>query len=321
MPPTSSNENALVPQRSSKITSPHQGARRHLFQTENQGSSAHSAQDPSAKCQEPATPLVSLPDRAVDTELILEAIIKEKTAKLAQDFAWDTDIKMISSGRSVLENEIIGDLLREFGNAPGNASDISMRELCNHLQEEHAGGLGKVSRRLITRSMVSKLPQSWGIAPIRAQLDRRLGFENGRQDIVLLQCAIATFSKARLPEPEAKQLVESVWDQHWKSMGISSERPGTSGYESYSAARGTLSPAQRNESSRESKRGTDVPVVSPQMTELTAKVHELNLELQKLRAEHDSTYWEGILGMFDARKVRAFKSQLNLKREKLASKH
>lgn len=110
------------------------------------------------------------------------------------------------AGRSTLQNEIIGDLGKEFGSTPEGAEELSLDELATSLQLTFDGVLGPISRSLVARLVATKLPGDVSITTVRNYLRVRWRLATGRQDGVLLS-AVAMQSLSRLGT-----------DQDWKAF-------------------------------------------------------------------------------------------------------
>ena len=90
------------------------------------------------------------------------------------------------TGKSTLQNEILGDLGKEFGSTPEKPEDTPLDELGASMQATFNGQLGKQSTSLIARLVSSKMPGGFNITAVRKHLETRWGLGSGRQDGVLL---------------------------------------------------------------------------------------------------------------------------------------
>ncbi|KAJ2738069.1 fatty acid synthase alpha subunit Lsd1, partial [Coemansia sp. BCRC 34301] len=74
-----------------------------------------------------AAPLVDAPLQALD---VVHAVVAHKTKRSLADVSVLKSIKTLVSGKSTLQNEIIGDLHKEFGSkVPDKAEDLSLQDL------------------------------------------------------------------------------------------------------------------------------------------------------------------------------------------------
>lgn len=78
-------------------------------------------------------------------------------------------------GKSTLQNEILGDLGKEFGSTPEKPEDMPLDELGAAVQATFNGQLGKQSASLIARLVSSKMPGGFNITAVRKHLETRWG--------------------------------------------------------------------------------------------------------------------------------------------------
>ncbi|KIX02313.1 uncharacterized protein Z518_08254 [Rhinocladiella mackenziei CBS 650.93] len=268
-----------------------------------------------------------LSDQQVSAKLILETIVTEKMARLGRKFMWNSTIKGLASGRSVIENEIIGDLMNEFENCPENISDMVLEALCESIQSRHNGRIGKVSRRLISRTLMSKLSRPWNLDRVREYLETRWNLKVGRQDTVLLMAARASFGMSNLSETESQALLDKAAMEHLTGSGVDVEDNGSTHHRPAIAMEPPTTVQSESKiryterSSHELGPGGTQDKFSSTVLELMTKVREQEQELQKLREEHDEIYLTGITGIFNARKARSFTSSWNWRREDQVRAH
>ena len=128
-------------------------------------------------------------------------------------------------GKSTLQNEILGDLGKEFGSTPEKPEDTPLDELGAAMQATFNGQLGKQSSSLIARLVSSKMPGGFNITSVRKYLETRFGLGSGRQDGVLL-LALTMEPAARLgSENDAKAYLDDVSNKYAASAGISLSAP------------------------------------------------------------------------------------------------
>ena len=114
------------------------------------------------------------------------------------------EANFMSLGKSTLQNEILGDLGKEFGSTPEKPEDTPLDELGASMQATFNGQLGKQSSSLVARLISSKMPGGFNITSARKYLETRWGLGSGRQDGVLL-LALTMEPAARLgSENDAK---------------------------------------------------------------------------------------------------------------------
>ncbi|KAB8339216.1 hypothetical protein FH972_022150 [Carpinus fangiana] len=173
-----------------------------------------------------APPVEDAPVKAVD---ILRSLVAQKLKKYLTEIPLGKAVKDLVGGKSTLQNEILGDLGKEFGNTPEKPEDTPLDELGASMQSTFNGQLGKQSSSLIARMVSSKMPGGFNITAVRKHLETRWGLGQGRQDGVLL-LAITSEPPARLgSENDAKTFFDEQANKYAEIAGISLSTPTAAG--------------------------------------------------------------------------------------------
>lgn len=124
----------------------------------------------------PATPgapsgtEVNAPPSALD---VIRVILAGRFAKSPDAIDTATTIKSLSGGKSAMQNEIVGDLGKEFADADSadleDAADVSLTQLARTVQASYKK-MGKISTNLLTKMVASKLPAGSSISKIKASI-------------------------------------------------------------------------------------------------------------------------------------------------------
>lgn len=184
---------------------------------------APAAAAPAAAPAAPAggAPAASIDDAPVKAVELLHALVAQKLKKTLDQISLQKCIKDLVGGKSTVQNEILGDLGKEFGAAPDKPEEIPLGELADSFQQSFNGQLGKQSSSLISRLISSKMPGGFNITTARKYLSDRWGLGSGRQDSTFL-VAITLEPKNRLgSEAEAKAFLDEVANKYAASAGIS----------------------------------------------------------------------------------------------------
>lgn len=172
---------------------------------------------PPSQSAGPAAAISDVPVFAVD---ILRALVAQKLKKPLQDIPLSKAIKDLVGGKSTLQNEILGDLGKEFGSTPEKPEDTPLDELGAAMQATFNGQLGKQSQSLIARLVSSKMPGGFNITAVRKHLETRFGLGSGRQDGVLL-LALTMEPASRLgSENDAKAYLDDVTQKYAAAAGV-----------------------------------------------------------------------------------------------------
>jgi fatty acid synthase subunit alpha, fungi type len=194
-------------------------------------SSSTPAAAPTAAASPPANagPAAAVSDAPVAAVDILRSLVAQKLKKPLTDIPLTKAIKDLVGGKSTLQNEILGDLGKEFGSTPEKPEDTPLDELGASMQSTFNGQLGKQSSSLIARMVSSKMPGGFNITAVRKHLETRFGLASGRQDGVLL-LALTMEPPSRLgSENDAKAYLDDVANKYAASAGISLSTPAAGG--------------------------------------------------------------------------------------------
>ncbi|KAJ4294900.1 beta subunit of fatty acid synthetase [Collariella sp. IMI 366227] len=188
-------------------------------------SSSASASAPAAAAAAPpppsAGPAAQVADAPVPAVDIVRALVAQKLKKPVQDIPLSKAIKDLVGGKSTLQNEILGDLGKEFGSTPEKPEDTPLDELGAAIQASFDGNLGKTSQGLVARLISSKMPGGFNNTTARKYLESRWGLASGRQDGVLL-LAITMEPPARLgSDADAKAFLDDAAQKYAANAGIS----------------------------------------------------------------------------------------------------
>ncbi|KAF7593041.1 3-oxoacyl-[acyl-carrier-protein] synthase [Aspergillus hancockii] len=273
----------------------------------------------------PVTPVEDAPVTAVD---ILRTLVAQKLKKGLSDVPLSKAIKDLVGGKSTLQNEILGDLGKEFGSTPEKPEDTPLDELGASMQATFNGQLGKQSSSLIARLVSSKMPGGFNITAVRKYLETRWGLGSGRQDGVLL-LALTMEPASRIgSEADAKVYLDDVANKYAASAGISLSTPAAGGDGGAGAGGMLMDPAAIDALTKDQRalfkqqleiiarylkmdlRAGQKAFITSQETQRT-----LQAQLDLWQAEHGDFYASGIEPAFDPLKARVYDSSWNWARQ------
>ncbi|KAJ5709821.1 Fatty acid synthase subunit alpha [Penicillium malachiteum] len=273
----------------------------------------------------PAAAVEDAPVTAVD---ILRSLVAQKLKKGLADVPLSKAIKDLVGGKSTLQNEILGDLGKEFGSTPEKPEDTPLDELGASMQATFNGQLGKQSSSLIARMVSSKMPGGFNITAVRKYLETRWGLGNGRQDGVLL-LAITMEPAARLgSDADAKAFLDDVTNKYAGSAGINLSAPAAGGDSGSGGGGMMMDPAAIDALTKDQRalfkqqleviarylkmdlRAGDKAFITSQETQKA-----LQAQLDLWQAEHGDFYASGIEPSFDPLKARVYDSSWNWARQ------
>lgn len=277
-----------------------------------------------------AGPAASIPDEPVKASLLLQALVAQKLKKSLDAIPMSKAIKDLVGGKSTVQNEILGDLGKEFGSTPEKPEDTPLEELAEQFQDNFNGQLGKTSTSLIGRLMSSKMPGGFSITIARKYLESRYGLGSGRQDSVLLLALTQEPAGRFGSEGEAKEYLDTMANKYATIAGISLTSASSQGQEGAGGA--VIDSAALDAMTAESKK------MARQQLEVFARYLQVDLnqgaksfikekeasavlqkELDLWEAEHGEFYAQGIKPTFSPLKSRTYDSYWNWARQDVLS--
>ena len=303
------------------------------------GSAAPAASSSSAPAAAPAAaaappppsagPAASVPDAPVQAVDIVRALIAQKLKKPLAEIPLSKAIKDLVGGKSTLQNEILGDLGKEFGSTPEKPEDTPLDELGASMQSTFSGQLGKQSTSLIARLVSSKMPGGFNITAVRKHLETRFGLGSGRQDGALV-FALTMEPPSRLgSENDAKAFLDDVAQKYASAAGITLSSASAGGSGSGGDGAGMMmDPAAIDALTKDQR------ALFKQQLELFARYLKMDLragdkafagsqesnkalqaQLDLWNVEHGEFYASGIEPSFNALKARVYDSSWNWARQ------
>ncbi|OMH81189.1 Fatty acid synthase subunit beta, partial [Zancudomyces culisetae] len=125
-------------------------------------------------------------DVPISVSEVLVAVIAQKLKKQASEIQTSKSIKDLVGGKSTMQNEILGDLQKEFANSvPEKAEEQAISDLA---QAINSGGvsLGKFTSAQISKMVSSKMPGGVSLSKLKAQIGSTYGLGPQRTDGLLL---------------------------------------------------------------------------------------------------------------------------------------
>lgn len=234
----------------------------------------------------------------------------------------------IRTGKSTLQNEILGDLGKEFGSTPEKPEDTPLDELGASMQATFNGQLGKQSSSLVARLVSSKMPGGFNITAVRKYLETRWGLAPGRQDGVLL-LALTMEPAARLgSDADAKAFLDDVTNKYAATAGINLSAPVAGGDAGASGGGMMMDPAAIDALTKDQRalfkqqlelyaRYLKIDLRSGDKAHVDSQVSQkvLQAQLDLWNTEHGEFYASGIEPAFSQLKARVYDSAWNWARQ------
>ncbi|KAJ2481042.1 fatty acid synthase alpha subunit Lsd1 [Coemansia sp. RSA 2131] len=286
---------------------------------------------PANQEQETASPDVPL--TAVD---VVRVVIAQKTKRTLDEIPADKTVKDLTGGKSTLQNEILGDLLKEFGASAGQIPDrpdeMPLHELAVKFGALFAGTLGSHTSAQVSRMFSTKIPGSMSQTAAREWLAQEHGLHKAHQHDSVFLVALTMEPTSRLDStPAATEWLSRVACEYARLFNVtlatqSSKR--SAGGSQNSAASSMISSAelkalQLQQHSLAMQQlevyarhlGLDLRSAHRKLTVAEGKVRDQQLMLDAVDEELGQDFVAGIRGVFDMRKARKFDSHWNWARE------
>ncbi|KAK1073828.1 beta subunit of fatty acid synthetase [Friedmanniomyces endolithicus] len=275
-----------------------------------------------------AGPAASVADAPVGAVDILRVLVAQKLKKPLADIPLSKAIKDLVGGKSTLQNEILGDLGKEFGSTPEKPEDTPLDELGASMQATFNGQLGKQSTSLIARMVSSKMPGGFNITAVRKHLETRWGLGSGRQDGALLM-ALTMEPAARLAsENDGKAWLDDVSQKYAAHAGVNLSSGPAAGDAGAGGGGMMMDPAALDAITKDQRalfkqqlelfaRYLKMDLRSGDKAALVTKQNEIALQAQLdlWNTEHGEFYAAGIEPSFSALKARVYDSSWNWARQ------
>ncbi|KAJ2440355.1 fatty acid synthase alpha subunit Lsd1, partial [Coemansia sp. RSA 2424] len=187
----------------------------------NEAVPAIASPQPAAEVAATSLARVAVDDQPIQPLEVVRALIAHKLRCSLEAVSADRPIKDLVGGKSTLQNEIIGDLQKEFANddLPEKPEEVPLAELAQALLPL-TQTLGRHSMSLIARMASSKLPGGFTKEAICSHLQLTYGLRPLRQ-LGLLLVSLTMEPATRLEsEASAKSWLADVARQYAKLAGI-----------------------------------------------------------------------------------------------------
>ncbi|KAI9921603.1 hypothetical protein PsorP6_002324 [Peronosclerospora sorghi] len=164
---------------------------------------------------------VSIPtvsDKSVEAKHALMVMLAAKFGKHISEIPETATVKELSAGKSAVQNEIVGDLGKEFGSGLDDAAEIRLVDLANKFADYTSPG--KVTSALIAKMLASKMPGGFGLSAIKEYLSTERCLPSGRIESVLLHGLTQNPKQRFTDDGSAKKWLDGVVDDYAKFAGI-----------------------------------------------------------------------------------------------------
>ncbi|KAJ2076549.1 fatty acid synthase alpha subunit Lsd1, partial [Coemansia sp. RSA 988] len=267
-------------------------------------------------------------DASLQALEVVQAIVAFKMKKALDDTPAQQNIKALAAGKSTLQNEVIGNLQKEFGSrVPDKPELLSLQELAVAIGTSDIV-LGKCTQPLIARLFSSKMPGGFSLTHTREILQSTYGLGPQRQDGLLLVALTMSPTSRLAGDAETSAWLDSVAKVYALRAGIAYPS-GANAAKSSGVLQGpAISGAEMKQIRHEQREhirqqievlaryaGIDLRKDARAIEGAQSASSEMQDRLNGLSAELGDDLAEGILPCFDALKARRFDSYWNWVRQ------
>ncbi|KAJ2065395.1 fatty acid synthase alpha subunit Lsd1, partial [Coemansia sp. S2] len=269
-------------------------------------------------------PLVDVPLQALD---VVHTIVVHKLKRSLADVSAAKSIKNLVGGKSTLQNEIVGDLHKEFGGkVPDMVEELSLQDLAAVIGA-FGGRLGKHTLVQLARLFSNKMPGGFSLSSARSTLQSAYGLGPQRQDALLLIALTMEPSSRLSGDMEAKSWLDTVAQEYAAKAGISYSA-ASAGSSSGQAGLPAISSAEMEKMQQKQHEhicqqiqvlaryaGMDLREGARLAENEQSRSAEMQTRLDSISTELGEKFIDGLQPMFDSRKARHFDSCWNWVRQ------
>lgn len=126
-------------------------------------------------------------DLPVEPEELLRILVAIKTKLPIDKVPPSKSIKDLSGGKSTLQNEILADLQKEFGESvPERSEELSLKDLGAHIKPAFSRQPGKFTSTILAKLFTAKMPAGFTANTAKDLLDKEFGLSPKASDQLLL---------------------------------------------------------------------------------------------------------------------------------------
>ncbi|KAJ2718169.1 fatty acid synthase alpha subunit Lsd1, partial [Coemansia sp. Benny D115] len=276
-----------------------------------------------------------VPLTAVD---VMRVVVAQKTHRPLADIQASATLRDLTGGKSTLLNEILGDLLKEFGisagqSIPDRIDEISISEVCAGLGlTQRLDGMGRYTSGQVARVFSAKMPGNVSVSAARRHMADVYGLSRSHQQDAALLVSLTMEPEARLDSKDgANAWLAAVVRAYAQYAGITLvDATGPAAASTGGGSGAVINSAEFDEAQSKLRRMAENHIQtyaeylrteedSPPAHESTHTLEQQHLkatqELDAITAELGAEFVEGIRGVFSSRKARRFDSYWNWARQ------
>lgn len=269
-----------------------------------------------------ANSTAAVPDCQLPASLVIRMLIARRLKRTLGQMpsSFDKSIRDLSGGKSILQNEMVSDLVGEFGEqrVPDGIEDLPLSQLDSRFGD--MANMGKISGALVGRLLSNKMPVGCNQTFLREHLAVKWGLGPGRQGAVLISALVSEPAARLTSMKEALELIDDSTQQYAAWCGLTLSAASEQQQQQQQQQQQNHQKPQQHATVTVSTSNDQCHCDSHiELQEYSSQVDELQAKLDALDAEFSSDYLSGALPVFDARKVRRYNDWWNADRIRAAT--
>ncbi|RHZ19227.1 hypothetical protein DYB37_003435 [Aphanomyces astaci] len=165
-------------------------------------------------------------DEPVSANHVLRVFLAHRFKKQLAEIDDNATIHGLAAGKSAAQNEVVGELEKEFGGGVDRVPELPLSVLSSSFKAYK--GLGPVFNTLTTDFVRKQLPGGFNINQVKSYLSSEFGLGAGRVESVLMHALLFPPAARHANEGVAKSWLDTVVADYAKFAGVSISKGGPS---------------------------------------------------------------------------------------------
>lgn len=159
-------------------------------------------------------------DMPVSALHVLRVLLAVRLNRNIADIHDSTNLKTLCAGKSALQNEVLGDLEKEFGaRAPDGAESMPLLELAPSFAQYTR--LGRLTTGMIAKMLSAKMPGGLAVSGVKTHLSSAKCLGPGRVESVLAHALLAPPQTRLRTEADAHEWLDTMVNAYAAFAGVS----------------------------------------------------------------------------------------------------
>ncbi|ETV97148.1 holo-[acyl-carrier-protein] synthase [Aphanomyces invadans] len=171
-----------------------------------------------------SAPAAAVTDEPVSANHVLRVFLAHRFKKQLAEIDDNATIQGLAAGKSAAQNEVVGELEKEFGGGVDRVPELPLSVLASSFKSYK--GFGPVFGTLTTDFVRKQLPGGFNINQVKTYLSTEFGLGAGRVDSVLMHALLFPPASRHANEGVAKSWLDTVVADYAKFAGVSISKGG-----------------------------------------------------------------------------------------------